>query len=181
MKKVLKIIGISLLLIFLFKGFFYRQTIHYTPIKERKSIPLTNQKIITLLKSEVKNKQLNLQEIANIATKITTNQLTFTFQKAAINPNKIAATGKATCVGYAAFFSAVANHLIKEAKLQDHYQVRHLVGHLDFLGVDLHQFFTHSFYQNHDYNQIKNIKTRATIYIDPSISDYLWIHEVSSN
>jgi len=175
MKKALKIIGISLFLLFLFRGFGYRKIIHYSPIEERKITLLTNKKIITLLKSEVKNKELNLQEIACITTKITSNHLTFTFQKATTNPNKITEKGKANCIGYAAFFSAIANHLIKEAKLQDRYQVKHLVGKINFLGVDLHQLFTNAFYKNHDYNVIEDKVTKKALLVDPSLDDYFYL------
>ena len=175
MKKVLKKIGIALLLILLFRGFLYRQTIHYTPIKERKSIPLTNQKIITSIQIEVKNKPLDLPTIARIATKITTSHLQFTFQKVSNNPNKIAVTGKANCVGYSAMFSSIANYLIRASKLEKQLEVKHLVGKLDFLSINLHQFFTDSFYQDHDYNVIEDKITGSTILIDPSIEDYLWI------
>ncbi len=173
MKKALKIIGIGLLLIFLFRGFLYRQTIHYTPIKERKSIPLTNQKIITAIQTEAKNKQLDLSTIAHIARKITNSHLQFTFQKVSNNPNKVAVTGKANCIGYAALFNAIANHLLQKEGIQNRYQAKHLVGKFDFFGVDLHQFFTDSFYQNHDYNRIEDKSTRHIILFDPSLDDYL--------
>ncbi len=175
MKKALKIIGISLLLILFFRGFLYRQTISYTPIKERKSIPLTNQKIITAIQTEAKNKQLDLSTIAHIARKITNSHLQFTFQKVSNNPNKVAVTGKANCIGYATLFNAIVNHLLQKEGLQNRYQTKHLVGKLDFLGVDLHQFFTDAFYQDHDYNLIEDKSTHRILLIDPSLDDYLKI------
>lgn len=175
MKKALKIIGFGILFLFLFRGFLYRQTINYTPIKERKSIPLTNQKIISAIQVEIKNKQLDISTIAHIARKITHSHLQFTFQKVSNNPNKIAIIGKANCVGYSAMFSSIANYLIRASKLEKQLEVKHLVGKLDFSGINLHQFFTDSFYQDHDYNVIKDKITGTTILIDPSLDDYLWI------
>lgn len=175
MKKALKIIGFGILFLFLSRGFLYRQSINYTPIKERKSIPLTNQKIISAIQVEIKDKQLNLSTIAHIATKVTNKHLQFTFQKVSDNPNQIAVIGKANCVGYSAMFSSIANYLISVAKLEKQLAVKHLVGELDFLGINLHQFFTGSFYQDHDYNIIEDKRTSTVILVDPSIDDYLWI------
>ena len=152
MKNVLKIIGIAILLLLVFRGFIYRHTISYTPIKTKTTIPLTNKKILTKISAAIDNQQLDVTQIVRIASSITNNQLQFTFQKISNNPNKIMVTQKANCVGYAAFFNAIVHYIIDKKGLQNHYQARHLVGKLDFLGVDLHQFFTDSFYQNHDYN-----------------------------
>jgi len=175
MKKALKIILISLLLLFLLRGFLYRQTINYTPIKEIKSIPLINKKVIAAIETEIGSEQLDLQKIANISTKITNQSLKFTFQKAFNNPNKIVITGKANCVGYAALYNAIANYLIHKSKNQDRFQSKHLVGKLDFLGIDLHALFTSPFYKNHDYNLIEDKETGETLLIDPSIDDYLYL------
>ena len=101
--------------------------------------------------------------------------LKFTFQRASNNPNKIVLTGKGNCIGYAALFSAVANYLINKAEGQDRFQSKHLVGKLDFLGIDLNALFTSPFYKNHDYNLIEDKKTGVVLLIDPSIDDYLYL------
>ncbi len=59
-------------------------------------------------------------------------------------------------------------------------EATHKIGQLDFLGIDLHQFFESSFFKDHDFNQIRNLGTGEVILVDPSISDYLWINRVVS-
>lgn len=175
MKKALKITAITLLLLFFFKGFLYRQTINYTPIKEIEIIPLRAKKVIIAIEAEAKNKPLNLQTIAVISSNITNQFLQFTFERASNSPNQLAHTGKANCVGYSAMYGAVADYLITKHDLSDQIEVKHMVGKMDFLGLDLHQFFTSSFYKNHDYNIIEN-KTTGTIFlIDSSLNDYLYL------
>ena len=175
MKKALKITAIILVILFLFRGVLYRYTITYTPIKERKSIPLIDKKVIAAIEKEIGSEQLDLQKIVNISTKITNQYLKFTFQRASNNPNKIVLTGKGNCIGYAALFSAVANYLINKAEGQDRFQSKHLVGKLDFLGIDLNALFTSPFYKNHDYNLIEDKKTGVVLLIDPSLDDYLYL------
>jgi len=175
MKKVLKIIGISLALLFLFRGFIYRQAIYYTPIKTKQTIPLSNKKVIAKIEVAIKDRQLDLVKIAKIASSLTNNHLQFTFQKTSNNPNKMAITQKANCAAYAAFFNAITHHIIHRKRLKDRYQAKHLVGKINFFNVNLHQFFTDTFYQNHDYNVIEDKLTGKVLLIDPSIDDYLYL------
>lgn len=172
MKKFLKIILACFLLLLLTKNWLYRNTIHYTPIKERKSIQLTDQKLIKLLQNELKNTRITTDRIIQIASETTNQTLAFTFQKASANPNELAKTGKANCIGYSAMFNAIINFLITETNFENELSARHLVGKMDFLGINLHQFFTDAFYKDHDYNRIENRVTGKISIIDPSINDY---------
>lgn len=76
-------------------------------------------------------------------------------------------------------FSAIADYLIKRYGLQDRYEVDHLVGHLRFLGINLHNFINNPFFRDHDFNSIKDLRTGEAIYVDPSIYDFLRIKKVS--
>lgn len=175
MKKILKIALACCLLLLLAKNWLYRTTIHYTPIKERKSIQLTDQKLIASLKTKLNNTTITADRIIRIASETTNQTLQFTFQKASTDPNELAKIGKANCIGYSTMFNAIINFLIAETNLEKELTAKHLVGEMDFLGVDLHQFFTATFYKDHDYNTIENKLTGKTIIIDPSINDYLRI------
>lgn len=181
MKKTLKIIGIAILLLLIFRGFIYRHTIHYTPIKTKPIIALTNKRIISEVEEIIKNQKLDIGKIALVAAAITKDYLQFTFKKSSNNPNKIALTQKANCVGYAAFFNAIVHYIIQKKGLPDRYQSRHLVGKLDFLGVDLHQFFTDPFYLNHDYVIIEDKNSNRKLLIDPSIDDYFRVGPIKIN
>ncbi len=76
-------------------------------------------------------------------------------------------------------FNAIAIHLIKQNKLEAKFEANHIVGRLEFLWLDLHQFFKSPFFKSHDFNIIKNLETGELISIDPTISDYLKIKTIS--
>ena len=178
MKRLFVFLGMSIILVFLLKGFLYRSTVHYDEVGERGLITLTDAKLIAEIQKEVAGKDLNFDEIVEISSKITNENLKFTIDKASSDPNELIKTGKANCVGYSALFNSIANHIIIHQS-KDNIKAKHLVGKLDFLGVDIHQFFKSSFFKDHDFNSIENIETGEAIYIDPTVSDYLWINEVS--
>jgi len=71
--------------------------------------------------------------------------------------------------------------LIRKNDLADQISANHKIGKLDLWGIDLHQFFESAFFQDHDFNEIKYLKTNEVIFIDPTISDYLKIDSVSAN
>lgn len=179
MKKIFKIIGITILLLIICRGFIFRSTIYYTDIGDRKDIKITNTDLIKTINKASKDKDLDIYTIAEIADNITTEQLQFTTGKASNNPNKLINTKKANCVGYAAMFNAIANHLIEQNGLQNEIKAKHKIGKLDFLGVDLHQFFDSPFFRDHDFNELTSDSLEETIIIDSSVSDYFWIDRVS--
>lgn len=180
MKKFIKIFGIIVLLIILFRAWIYRATINYTAIGERKTKTLTNEKLKAEINQEIKGKELSLNSIAEIANKITKRKLTFSTGKVSTNPNVLANSGKSNCIGYSALFNSISNYLITKQHLNKDFETKHLIGELDFLGINLHNFFENPFYKNHDFNLIKNKKTGETIYIDPSLSDYFFIDRIHS-
>jgi len=183
MKKTFKIIGISLLVLILFRGYIFRKTIYYKEIGKRKEIRITNIKLLNLInkKSETISYKIGLTEVVTIANEITTQELRFTTHKVSYNPNELIITKQANCIGYSAMFNSITNHIIRKEKLNDTFEATHKVGKLTLFGTDLHKFFKSSFFKTHDFNTIKNLKTGEVISIDPSMSDYLRIKRVISN
>jgi hypothetical protein len=181
MKKTRKIIGITILILILFRGFVYRLLINYNEIGTRTEIKITSQELINKIESQSSNRNIDFEGIISIANSVTNEQLRFTGNSASNNPNELINTNQANCIGYSAMFNSVANYLIKENELNQEIESKHKIGLLDLLGINLHQFFESSFFRDHDFNEMKNLKTGETILIDPSVSDYLWIKKVSSN
>ncbi|MEZ5044985.1 MAG: hypothetical protein R2828_34125 [Saprospiraceae bacterium] len=181
MKKTLKIIGILILILILFRGLIFRSTIIYNEIGIREEIKITNQILLDKIKTKSENKEIGLNEIIDIANSITTQELSFTTKRTSNNPNELINTKEANCVGYSAMFNSIANNLIRQKKLSGKIEAVHQIGRLDFLGIDLHQFFDNAFFRNHDYNSINNLETGEVISIDPSLIDYLKIKEIVSN
>ncbi|BDS11559.1 hypothetical protein [Aureispira anguillae] len=181
LKRTLKVVGFLLVLTLIFRGWIFRQSISYTPIGTRNHIKLTDKKLIATLKLE-QEKQTNtsLDEIIKIARNKTNENLSFTTEKSSRNPNQALKVGKANCIAYSALFNSIANYLINAQNLETKYKAIHWIGKIDFMGIDLHQFFESTFFKQHDYNEILNLETGEKIHIDPTISDYLKIHSVSS-
>lgn len=179
MKKVLKIIGVLVLILILFRGTLFRWAIKYNEIGTRSEIKITNKKLIEKIESTSKNRKIDLNEVLQIADKITNEELRFTMDKASNDPNKLIDTNQANCVGYSAMFNSIVNHLIRKNKLQNEIEAKHKIGQLELFGIDLHQYLKSPFFKDHDFNEFRNKKTGEHILIDPSVSDYLWIDRVA--
>ena len=179
MKKALKIIGVSILILILFRGIIFRLVIKYNEIGSRPEIEITNSNLIEEIESNSENREIDLKEILEIADKITKEELKFTTNQASNNPNELMYTNQANCVGYSAMFNSITNYLIRKNKLQDEIEAEHKIGQLELFGINLHQFFESPFFRDHDFNEITNKKTGEKIFIDPSVSDYLRIKRVA--
>jgi len=179
MKKTLIIIGITVLILILFRGIIFRLAVKYDEIGNRPKVEITNKKLIEKIESESENIKFDLKEISEIALLITKEELKFTTNIASNNPNELAASKMANCVGYSAMYNSIANYLIEKVDLADEIEAVHRVGRLEFLGINIHQYFDSPFFKDHDFNEIKNKKTGEKISIDPSVSDYLWINRIT--
>ncbi|HFB99541.1 MAG TPA: hypothetical protein ENJ53_01935 [Phaeodactylibacter sp.] len=179
LKKILVYFGIILLLIFLLRGWIFRYAISYTKIGERNNIEITNSKLIKEINLAKQKKHLSINEIIAISNNITKRKLYFSTSKTSSNPNELFEKRAANCIGYASFFNAVANYLIKDQKEEKKYKANHLIGSISFLTINLHQFFDRPFFRDHDFNEIVIIETGEKIFVDPSISDYLGIDRIS--
>ncbi len=159
-----------------FKDVLYRSIIRYHNIAERPTLLLNNRNLQAL---ELETSPQSLSEIIDLADYLTTHNLSFTTGSASSDPNAAYELGKANCVGYAALFTSIARQLMVNAGLENRYEARHLVGKIELLGWDLHQLFDHPFFKDHDFCVVEDLQTGEKIYIDPSVSDYLWIDRVT--
>jgi len=181
MKKAIKIFGTTLLVVVLFRGLIFRSLIEYQEIGTRSLIELMDERLIEKIKAKSNKSLLGISKIVKIADSVTRQELSFTFKKASCNPNELIETKKANCIGYSAMFNSIASYLIIKNNLQTEFSAEHLVGKIDFFGLDMHQYFDDPFYKDHDFNIIKNLKTGVELIIDPTVSDYLWIDRVTLN
>ena len=114
MKKTLKVMGILVLILILFRGFVYRLLINYNEIGERTEIVITSEELINKIESHSTDRKMNLEEIISIANSVTIEELKFTSNKTSSDPNELINTKYANCVGYSAMFNSIANYLIKK-------------------------------------------------------------------
>ncbi len=179
MNKTLKIIGISVLILFLFRGFIYRFFIKYNDLGTRPEIEITNRNLIEIIERKAAKRKMDLKEIVEIAGEITKEELKFTTNQVSNNPNELIKTKQANCVGYSAMFNSIVNYLVKSSELQNEIDAEHKIGQLETFGINIHQYFESSFFRDHDFNKITNKRTGEIISIDPSVSDYLWIKRIA--
>ncbi len=179
-KKIIKYIGIIIILLILFRGFLYRTLVNYSKIEIRNNIELTDKNLIEKINEQTENKTLSIEEIIELSNRMTSEELNFTFDKISSNPNLVSELKKANCIGYSSLFNSIGNYIIGKQKLTDKYEFKHLVGKLDFFGLDIHKLFNSPFFKDHDFNEIKNKLTNEKIYVDPSVRDYLRIDNVTS-
>jgi len=179
MNKILKITGLIILILIVFRGFIYRQIVNYTEIGLRDEIEITNRELIRKIEAKSKNRNIDLEIIAEIAEKITSEELNFTMNRTSNNPNVMIDTNQANCVGYSVMFNSISNYLIRMNKLQNQFEAKHKIGELDLLGINLHQFFESPFFRDHDFNDLTDKETGKIISVDPSLSDYFQIKRIS--
>ena len=179
-KKIIKYFGIFIILIIIFRGFLYRISVSYSKIKVRNNITLTDKNLIKDIEKRTDGKILSIEGIIQLSNKITSEKLNFTLNKVSSNPNLVCEFGKANCIGYSSLFNSIGNYVIGKQNLTDKYEFTHLVGKLDFFGFDIHKLFNSPFFKDHDFNEISNKLTNEKIYVDPSVTDYLRIDNVTS-
>ncbi|PCJ65287.1 MAG: hypothetical protein COA58_10540 [Bacteroidetes bacterium] len=180
LKKVIKYFGILIILLILFRGFLYRALVNYSKVGARNHITLTDKNLITEIDTQTDERKLSIEEIISLSNKITSERLSFTFNKTSSNPNVVSELKKANCIGYSALFNSIGNYMIRKQELGDNYEFNHLVGELDFLGINIHSLFNSPFFKDHDFNEIRNKQTSEIIFVDPSLRDYLRIENVTS-
>ena len=85
------------------------------------------------------------------------------------------------CIGYASLFNSIGNYILIKQNLESKYEFKHHIGKLDLFGKNLHSAFNSDYFKTHDYNEVIDLITSEKTYIDLTITDYLWITEVSSD
>lgn len=182
MLRILKRLFIILLLAgvtgWLLRGWIYRSTVIYKPTGTRTEYTATDKALLALIDAH-SDMDTTVQGIITHALKVTSHQLEFTAAKNETDPNQLIATKTAHCVGYAAFCASSCNYLFKKYGLGDTWEACPVAGKLYLLGMDIHQFFSGSFFKDHDFVLITNKVTGETIAVDPTVSDYLYINRVT--
>ena len=177
MKKFLKYSFLALLILFLTRGWIFRQLVTYNTQTERPAFSLTNE----ALTQSIENQQIDtsIQSIIRRSLVFTTDNLCFTFENCDTDPNLLFASQKTNCTGYAAFFNTTCQTLLRKEKLENRFRVKHLRGKLTLLGFDLHRLTDSPFFRDHDFNVVEDLETGNKIYVDASLQDVFGIGFVS--
>ena len=180
LNKIIKGIGVLVILLILFRGFLYRNIVNYSKIEARNNVNLTDKVLIKEIDQQIEKNILTIEEIIELSNKITSEKLKFTFSKVPSNPNLIFKTKKANCIGYSSLFNSIGNYILKKQKMTNEYEFNHLVGKLYIFGFNIHNLLSSPFFRDHDFNEIRYKKTNNKKHVDPSLRDYLRIEYVNS-
>lgn len=174
LKKVLKLFILLLLLVVLFRGFLFRNSIVYHQIKSRNALIIKDDKLIEFINtSDIDT--ASVDEIIECALDITSEKLRFTDGNCDLNPNKLFYSTKSNCIGYAAFYASTCNYLLEKHHLNSEWKATPIIGKLEFFGYDIHELFTSPFFKDHDFVIIENEISGIKYAVDPTIHDYLGI------
>ncbi len=181
-KRALLIILIISTVGLLFRGWFYRHLVTYKSVKIRTNYLATNIKLTDYINANTdKQTDPDIKQIIKLGLSITSRKLNFTANKKNDNdPNKLIISKTAHCVGYASFFATTCNYLLEKYNLSDTWTAKPQVGQLNFLGKNIHIYFTKffidtNFIKDHDFVTIENKKTGEILAVDPTANDYLCI------
>lgn len=95
------------------------------------------------------------------------------------DPNELLFTKETNCIGYAAFCATASNYLFRKNNLENEWIARPAIAQLYVLGVNIHPFFNSPFFKDHDMVVIENRITGDRLGVDPTVSDYLGIDQIS--
>ena len=186
-KRALLIILIISTVGLLFRGWFYRHLVTYKSDGIRTNYLATNIKLTDYIDA---NNDMqtdpDIKQIIKLGLSITSRKLNFTVDKNDTDPNKLIISKTAHCVGYASFFATTCNYLLEKYNLSDTWTAKPQVGQLDFLGTNIHKYFTRffkdrNFIKDHDFVTIENKKTGEILAVDPTVNDYLRIDFITYN
>lgn len=185
MKFIKRIVRVGILLIVLsisFRGFIYRKLVAYKSIGQSTSYTITNEKLINSIDSAFAEfPDLSIDELVRLSLSITANKLSYSADKNDVDPNQLINSKTAHCVGYASFFASTCNYLLAKYGLADEWLAKPQIGQLYILNVNVHPYFSSSFFKDHDFVLIENRVTGEKIAVDPTIHDYLWIDFITIN
>jgi hypothetical protein len=153
----------------------------YKSVKIRTNYLAKNIKLTDYIDANTdKQTDPDIKQIIKLGLSITSRKLNFTADKNDTDPNKLIISKTAHCVGYASFFATTCNYLLEKYNLSDTWTAKPQVGQLDFLGTNIHIYFT-KFFKDHDFVTIENKKTGEILSVDPTVNDYLRIDFITYN
>ena len=178
MKRSALIFLVLTAIVFFAREWLYNQVVTYRSIGSRTTYPATNPLLIEQLES-ADLKQADVRQIIDLALGITSQQLNFTAENNANDPNKLIYSRTAHCIGYAAYFATTCNYLLMKNGLDGQWVARPQIGQLYVLGINIHTYLDSPFLKDHDIVIIENKATGEILAVDPAINDYLGIDFIS--
>jgi hypothetical protein len=124
-------------------------------------------------------KSADIKDVIKMGLSATSRQLNFTATHNDTDPNKLIYSRTAHCVGYASYFTTTCNYLLMKNGLAGQWNVKHQIGQLFFLGININKCINTPFFKDHDFVTIENKKTGEIFAVDPTVNDYFFINFVT--
>lgn len=159
-----------ILIIFIFRFYFFNKTVKYKVISEKKSFSnvsknLTDNVLIWNMIDESQNE--------------TARMLSFTFDKCDIDAQKLKVSHKTNCIGYSNVFSNLLKEKFIDKSVDRNWKIKHSVVEIYFLGININKLISNPFFKDHDIVVIENELSGEKIGVDATIYDYLGIGRIS--
>jgi hypothetical protein len=173
-------IAFFILVVISIRGWFFRKCITYRSAGYRSNYTVKARELRNLINNrDTDTGSRSIEEIVDLSLSITSDQLNFAVHQNSNDPNKLIDSKEAHCVGYASFFAATCNYLLKKRSMGEVWKAQPHIGELYIFGINLHQFFSSPFFKDHDFVTISNKLTGDILAVDPTVHDYLFINHVS--
>lgn len=162
------------------RGWLYRNIVTYKSIGQRQVYLPRDKKLISSFEANVDdNKKIDIKGIIEFGLSSTAKHLHYSVNPKTNDPNKLIYTKTAHCVGYSSFFATTCNYLLKKYNLDKDWKAKPQIAQLFIFKTNIHQFFSSSFFKDHDIVLIENQSTGETFAVDPTMNDYLYIDYIS--
>lgn len=180
-RRSLFIISLILLFTFLFKRSLFSLAFSFKPVELQHEIVLTDDQLKTEIDTRLaEKKHPTLNELSKACLKISKTYLIFSRKAKSTDPNKLRKHKTTHCVGYAAFFNSLINYVIQKHQLQNHYNSKHYRGKIFFFGYEITDKFDNTFWKDHDFVVVTDLKQNETYVIDPSLYEFTRIGMLKS-
>lgn len=173
MKKSLVITGLITCGVILFRTALFNCCVTYREIGEREVLPLKSE-LVMHCDFDIRD----LENLTDEVMELVYSQLEFT-EKSNSNPNEVFQSHQANCVGYSALYCALGQHYSEKQQDKSRFRFKHKVAHIEVLGIDVHSYFSSSFFKDHDYVEVEDVLNGTSECFDPSLYYYLFIQKVN--
>jgi hypothetical protein len=164
-----------ILLAILFRGQLFRFCVSYEPAGNRDFIALNDKVLVQKIDDwGLENPGATPKQLIAYARKQTARNASFVMRSTSGEPDDIAKSGRANCVGYARLFAAILDRVDTD----DRFRQEILIGKISLFGQSLHQLTNDPFWSDHDYNKVIDVNSGEVLFLDTTLYDYLGIRWV---
>lgn len=169
-RSLLPLLG-TVVLLWLFRAPMYRAIVSYHILAERAPV--------MALRTGGKD-VVDLDAAIQAVLDTTANRLYFSTGRVSSDPHALVHGSPANCIGYAALFASLLKGSLVHARINERYEVQHVIGKLHIGPWDLHAVSSSAFWKDHDIVRIRDKRDGSSIHVDPTLYDAVGVGRVSA-